>query len=110
MRIDDGITLAGDLAAAARAQAILLVVPAQAVRGAATALAPLIAPRTPVIVCAKGIERGTKKFMSDLLAECAPQATPAILSAAVLDICSSYQKEVRRRSLSRGAPRLRCKP
>ena len=46
--------------------------PAQAVRAVATALAPLIAERTPIIVCAKGIERGTKKFMSEVIAECAP--------------------------------------
>ena len=63
-----------------RAQAILLVVPAQAVRAVATALTPLLAARTPVIVCAKGIERGTKKFMTEVIAECAPNAVPAILS------------------------------
>ena len=43
-------------------------------------LAPLIAPRTPVIVCAKGIERGTEKFMTEVIAACAPAAVPAILS------------------------------
>src|SRR5271163_3511719 len=80
VRLDHGIALAGDLAAAARADAILLVVPAQAVRAAAAALAPLIAASMPVIVCAKGIERGSKKFMSEIVAECAPKAQPAILS------------------------------
>jgi glycerol-3-phosphate dehydrogenase (NAD(P)+) len=35
---------------------------------------------TPIIACAKGIERGTHKFMSEIIAECAPQAMPAILS------------------------------
>jgi glycerol-3-phosphate dehydrogenase (NAD(P)+) len=35
---------------------------------------------TPVIACAKGIERGTHKFMTEVIAEAAPQATPAILS------------------------------
>ena len=80
VRIDDGIVIAGDLAEAVRAQAILLVVPAQAVRAVATALTPLLAARTPVIVCAKGIERGTKKFMTEVIAECAPNAVPAILS------------------------------
>jgi len=78
--IDEGIALAGDLAAAAGAPAILLVVPAQAVRAVARSLAPLIAERTPLIVCAKGIERGTKKFMTEVVAECAPGAVPAILS------------------------------
>ncbi len=80
VRLDDRVMLAGTLAEAARAQAILLVVPAQAVRTAATALAPLIAERTPVIVCAKGIERGTKKFMAEVVAECVTGAAPAILS------------------------------
>jgi glycerol-3-phosphate dehydrogenase (NAD(P)+) len=80
VRIDDCITIAVDLADAARKQAILLVVPAQAVRTVAKALAPLLAAHTPVIVCAKGIERGTKKFMSRVIAECAPNAVPAILS------------------------------
>jgi len=80
MRIDDGILLAGDLGEAARAEAVLLVVPAQAVRTVAIRLAPLLAAHTPVIVCAKGIERGTKKFMSEVIAESAPNAVPAILS------------------------------
>src|ERR1700722_8840097 len=60
--LDDSIAIAGNLAEAARAEAILLVVPAQAVRAVAKALAPLLAGGTPVIVCAKGIERGSKKF------------------------------------------------
>jgi glycerol-3-phosphate dehydrogenase (NAD(P)+) len=80
VRIPDEIGIAPDLAAAARAQALLLVVPAQAVRSAAQKLAPLVAPGTPVIVCAKGIERGSKQFMTDVLAACAPNAMPAILS------------------------------
>jgi glycerol-3-phosphate dehydrogenase (NAD(P)+) len=80
VRIGKDITLTGDLADAAHAPAILLVVPAQAVRSVALLLAPLIDSGTPVIVCAKGIERGTKKFMSEVIAECAPNAVPAILS------------------------------
>ncbi len=80
VRIADEITIASDLATAARAQAILLVVPAQAVRSAAEKLAPLVAPGTPVIVCAKGIERGSKQFVTDVVAACAPRVAPAILS------------------------------
>jgi glycerol-3-phosphate dehydrogenase (NAD(P)+) len=80
VRLDDGIALAAELAEAAAAEAILLVVPAQAVRAVATDLSRLIAERTPIIVCAKGIERGTKKFMSEVIAECAPKAAMAILS------------------------------
>ncbi|HYA05742.1 MAG TPA: NAD(P)H-dependent glycerol-3-phosphate dehydrogenase [Xanthobacteraceae bacterium] len=80
VHIDDGIAIADDLASAAQAEVVLVVVPAQAVRAVATALAPLIAAQTPLIVCAKGIERGSKKFMTEVIAECAPNAVPAILS------------------------------
>jgi glycerol-3-phosphate dehydrogenase (NAD(P)+) len=80
VHLDDGIAIAGDLTEAARAEAILLVVPAQAVRMVALSLAPALAPRTPLVVCAKGIERGTEKFMSDVVGECAPGAVAGILS------------------------------
>jgi glycerol-3-phosphate dehydrogenase (NAD(P)+) len=56
------------------------VVPAQAMRSVVKALAQMIAPRTPIIACAKGIERGSHKFMTEVVAECAPTAMPAILS------------------------------
>jgi glycerol-3-phosphate dehydrogenase (NAD(P)+) len=80
VRIDDAVAIAADIAAVARADAILLVVPAQAVRAVAKMAAGALAARTPVIVCAKGIERGSKKFMSEVIAECLPSAAPAILS------------------------------
>jgi glycerol-3-phosphate dehydrogenase (NAD(P)+) len=80
VRIDDSIAIASSAAEAASAPAILVVVPAQAVRAVTKLLAPLIAPRTSLIVCAKGIERGTEKFMTEVIAECTPDAVPAILS------------------------------
>lgn len=80
VRIDDGIVVAPDAAAVGRTEAILLVVPAQAMSAAVTALAPLLTPSTPLVVCAKGIEAGTHAFMSDIVAACAPKAVPAILS------------------------------
>ena len=43
-------------------------------------LASTIAAGTPVIACAKGIEHGTHKFMTEVIAESVPQALPAILS------------------------------
>jgi glycerol-3-phosphate dehydrogenase (NAD(P)+) len=80
VRIEDSIAVTRDLAEAARAEAILLVVPAQAMRSVVKALGTAIAPSTPIIACAKGIEHGTHKFMTEVIAECAPSATPAILS------------------------------
>jgi glycerol-3-phosphate dehydrogenase (NAD(P)+) len=80
VHIEDSIAVTRDLAQAAQVQAILLVVPAQAMRSVVKSLDAAIAPRTPVIACAKGIEHGTQKFMTEVIAECAPNATPAILS------------------------------
>lgn len=80
VHVDRAVSIAAELAEAAQAQAILLVVPAQAARRAASALSPLLAPGTPVVACAKGIERGSKKFMTEIVAACAPNAVPAILS------------------------------
>lgn len=80
IRIDERIAITAELSEAARCDAVLLVVPAQALREVAAALAPLITNGMPVIACAKGIERGTQKFMTEVIAEAAPNAAPAILS------------------------------
>jgi glycerol-3-phosphate dehydrogenase (NAD(P)+) len=79
-RLDDRIQLTSELAVAARADVILLVVPAQELRSVARALSAKLAGGTPVIACAKGIERGTHKFMTEVIAESMPGAVPAILS------------------------------
>ena len=80
VRLDDGIKVTRALAEASRADAILVVVPAQALRAVSKALAQTVAAGTPVIACAKGIEAGSHKFMTEVIAECAPQAQPGILS------------------------------
>ena len=80
IQISNSISITGDLTRAAKADAVLLVTPAQSLRQAAMALAPLLIRGTPVIVCAKGIERGTHKFMTEIISEVAPLAPPAILS------------------------------
>jgi glycerol-3-phosphate dehydrogenase (NAD(P)+) len=79
-RIDERVAVAGAIADAASADAVLLVVPAQALREAAIRLAGAMRPGTPVIACAKGIERGTRRFMTEVIAESASGAVPAILS------------------------------
>jgi glycerol-3-phosphate dehydrogenase (NAD(P)+) len=80
VHVDDEIRVTRDLGDTANSDAILLVVPAQAVRSVVTSLASLVAKHTPLIACAKGIEHGTHKFMTEIIAECAPVAVPAILS------------------------------
>jgi glycerol-3-phosphate dehydrogenase (NAD(P)+) len=80
MRLDERIAVTGELGEIGAADAVLLVVPAQALRQAAATLADTIRPGTPVIACAKGIERGTRHFMTEVIAETLPDAIPAILS------------------------------
>ena len=79
-RLDASIGVTDDIALAAGADIILIATPAQNLRQAVSALAPHLARATPVIACAKGIERGTHKFMTEVIAEAAPDAIPAILS------------------------------
>jgi glycerol-3-phosphate dehydrogenase (NAD(P)+) len=80
VRLATDIIVTTDLALAGAADIILIAAPAQHLRGAANALAPHLAKGSPIIACAKGIERGTHKFMTEVIAEAAPDATPAILS------------------------------
>jgi glycerol-3-phosphate dehydrogenase (NAD(P)+) len=80
MRLDASIGVTGDIALAARADIILIATPAQHLREAVTLLAPHLGGAKPVIATAKGIERGTHKFMTEVIAESAPDAWPAILS------------------------------
>jgi glycerol-3-phosphate dehydrogenase (NAD(P)+) len=79
-RLDASVKVTDDMALAATADIILVATPAQNLREAVTALAPHLAKAKPVIACAKGIERGTHKFMTEVIAEAAPDASPAILS------------------------------
>ena len=71
---------ARDLAEAARAQAILLVVPAQAMRSVCRTLSTAAAAGTPIITCAKGIEHGTRKFMTEVIAELLPDHPTGVLT------------------------------
>jgi glycerol-3-phosphate dehydrogenase (NAD(P)+) len=80
MTLQANIDVTDDVARAAQADIILIATPAQSLRAAVAALAPHLAKATPVIACAKGIERGTHKFMTEVIAEAAPDARPAILS------------------------------
>jgi glycerol-3-phosphate dehydrogenase (NAD(P)+) len=78
-RLDDRVTPTSSLAEAVDAGAVLLAVPAQELRAVA-ALASSLRAGTPVVACAKGIERGSRKFMTEVIGEALPQAVPAILS------------------------------
>lgn len=80
IRVHDDVILTSEITRAAEAQTILLAVPAQNLRAATAALAPHLASGTSLIATAKGIERGTHKFMTEIIDEAAPCAVAAILS------------------------------
>ena len=80
VKLDPGIDIITDIARAATADIVMIATPAQNLRAAVTALAPHLAKAKPVVACAKGIERGTHHFMTEVIAQGAPDATPAMLS------------------------------
>jgi len=80
IRLDEKISATTDLARVSGADAILLVTPTQSLRETARSLAPHLRAGTPVVACAKGIEIGTKKFVTEVIAETLSTARPAILS------------------------------
>jgi len=75
-----GIAATAEAAEAAAADAVLLAVPAQAVRATCERFARHLAPTLPVAVCAKGVERDSAKTMSEVLGEALPANPVAILS------------------------------
>ncbi|WP_375458634.1 NAD(P)H-dependent glycerol-3-phosphate dehydrogenase [uncultured Enterovirga sp.] len=62
------------------ADATLLVVPAQVVRQVCGEIESRLRPGSPLVGCAKGIERGTGLFMSEVVAEMRPGEPVGILS------------------------------
>ncbi|PNG26804.1 NAD(P)H-dependent glycerol-3-phosphate dehydrogenase [Methylocella silvestris] len=74
------VTPVADLKAAADADIILAVVPAQALRQVLIEIAPLLEGTPPIVVCAKGIEHGTGRFVTDIVREALPEHIAAILS------------------------------
>lgn len=73
-RLGDAINAAGSFT---KADLVIVAVPAQATRAA---LAGLRLDGLPVVLSAKGLEHGTLKRQSEVLAEVAPGAIPFVLS------------------------------
>jgi glycerol-3-phosphate dehydrogenase (NAD(P)+) len=79
--LDPEIGATSDLvAAAAEAEAVLLAVPAQSLRGVLTALRAHVPAGMPLLHCAKGIEAGTLATVSEIGSEILPAAPFAVLS------------------------------
>jgi glycerol-3-phosphate dehydrogenase (NAD(P)+) len=78
--LDPAIRATRDLVDLARSDFVLAVTPAQHLRATLEQFGPMTAPGLPIVLCAKGIEQGSLKLMTEVLAETAPQAAPAVLS------------------------------
>lgn len=78
--LSPNVEVTADVSALSVASAVLLAVPAQQMRAALQTIAPHVPLGTPLIVCAKGIERETGLFMTDVVAQAIPGAIPGILS------------------------------
>jgi glycerol-3-phosphate dehydrogenase (NAD(P)+) len=80
IRLNQVIRATDDLEDAAEADLILAVPPAQHMRGVLKELKAHVTPGHPIVLCAKGVERGSLGLMTDVLAEEIPEAAPAVLS------------------------------
>jgi len=79
--LDPAIRATGDMGAALEsAEVVLLVAPAQFVRPIAETMRPHIPAEAPLVLCAKGIEQGSCKLMSEILSETLPNQNLAVLS------------------------------
>jgi glycerol-3-phosphate dehydrogenase (NAD(P)+) len=80
VELDPSIRATGDLGELAGSHLVLAVAPAQHLRATLTAFAPHVREGLRILLCAKGIEQGSLKLMTQVLAETIPQAEPAVLS------------------------------
>lgn len=79
--LDPAITATTAMAWATEgAEAALLVVPAQFLRGVMKVLGPDLRGGLPLLLCAKGVETGSLKLMSEVAAEILPTSPSAVLS------------------------------
>ncbi|AQR60500.1 glycerol-3-phosphate dehydrogenase [Brevundimonas sp. LM2] len=78
--LDAAISVTADLADLGACDLVLAVPPAQFMRGTLAAYAPHHRDGAPIVLCSKGIERGSLKLMTEVLAETIPDAPAAVLS------------------------------
>lgn len=78
--LDPLIRATDDMMGLAASDFILAVAPAQHTRAALQAFSPHARAGLPIVLCSKGVEQGSLKLMTEVLAEATPQARPAVLS------------------------------
>jgi glycerol-3-phosphate dehydrogenase (NAD(P)+) len=78
--LEASIRATGDFADLAGCDLVLAVAPAQHLRATLAAFAPHVPVGLRILLCAKGVEQGSLKLMTEVLAETIPSARPAVLS------------------------------
>ncbi|MBX9929993.1 MAG: NAD(P)-dependent glycerol-3-phosphate dehydrogenase [Methylobacterium sp.] len=81
VKLNERIRATADATALSRAGIVLMVTPAQTLRGVLSDLRPSLSPEASIVLCAKGIERGSDAFMSAVAADIlGPDTAVAVLS------------------------------
>jgi len=78
-RLPDELHVTSDLPKAARCELLVLATPAQATREISTKLARHVEDPRPLIIAAKGLERDSNKFLTEVVKECS-NLQPLVLS------------------------------
>lgn len=99
-----------DLAELIDAEIVLGVVPAQAMRAVVRRARPFLRKGAAFVNCAKGIERDTHKFMSEVIGEEAPQVELAALSGPsfAIDVCKGLPTAVTLAAVDGGLAQRLC--
>ena len=79
-RLPDAVRPTGEPDEMADREMVLLAAPAQATRAVMKVFSPHLKAATPLVLCAKGIERKSGRFLSEVVAEMAPRLRPFVLS------------------------------
>ncbi|MCC0003275.1 MAG: NAD(P)-dependent glycerol-3-phosphate dehydrogenase [Methylobacteriaceae bacterium] len=80
VRLAPGVEPTADISCVGEATIVLAATPTQSMRATARAAAPFLRKDTDWVICAKGVERGSHAFLSDIVAVEAAQAIPCVLS------------------------------
>jgi glycerol-3-phosphate dehydrogenase (NAD(P)+) len=78
--LEAGVIPTADLSRAGAARAVLLVTPAQTCAPMAEALGLVMKPATPLVLCAKGIDRASRLFLGDIISDLLPRQPFGVLS------------------------------
>ena len=94
--LEPAVRPTGDMSCLRDAAIVLAVTPAQSMREVVRRAQPHLAAGATFVVCAKGIERGDRRFMSEVVAEEAPDVHIAILSGPsfAADVCQGLPTAV----------------